>query len=155
MKKILVPTDGSNSSKAAYVKAFELAKLANAELVVFHVSFSPESYFGYHAFPPGVTLTDEQLTSFGQKVIDETIQGDTDGVTVTKLVEKGNPAERILKHVNTQGFDLIVMGTHGKGPFVGMLLGSVSQRVLVGAKCPVMVVKDPDVKMEPSVLYWT
>lgn len=109
--------------------------------------------FSYHTFPHGVTLTDEQLTAFGEKVINETMKDSPEG-KVTKLVEKGNPAERIIKFANAQGFDLVVMGTHGHGPFAGAVLGSISQRVLSGARCPVMVVKDPDIKPDVSVLYW-
>ena len=54
-KKILVPTDGSNASKAAFAKAVELAKVTDAEIVLFNVAFSPESYWG-KALASGIAI---------------------------------------------------------------------------------------------------
>lgn len=59
------------------------------------------------------------------------------------LLEKGNAVQKILEVAEARDCDLVVMGTHGHGTFVGALMGSTAQRVLRHAKCPVMVVRLP------------
>lgn len=143
-KKILVPTDGSESSRAAFSKAIELAKLSDAEICLFHVTFTPQAYWGNN-LAYGVSISEKELEQLGKNVIDETMKGiDAANVKVTPLIVSGSPAQKIVQEVQKQKTDLVVMGSHGHGPFAGAFLGSVSQRVLQKAKCPVMVVKDPE-----------
>lgn len=141
-KKILVTTDGSQSSKAAFAKAVELAKLTGAEIVLYHASFSPEGYWG-KALANGIALSNSDLSAVGASAIKETLKGSEIGdVKVTEVVETGKPAQKIVEYVNARDFDLVVIGSVGHGVFSGALLGSVSQKVLAGSKAPVMVVKD-------------
>lgn len=143
-KKILVPTDGSNSSKAAFKRAVELAKVTDAEVVLFHASFSPEGVWG-KAPSHGIALAVDQLSAAGAAVLKETLQeADTGSVKYSEVVEAGKPAQKIVDYINNNSIDLVVMGSVGHGAFSGALLGSVSQKVLAGSKAPVMVVKDPE-----------
>jgi nucleotide-binding universal stress UspA family protein len=59
------------------------------------------------------------------------------GISVARLVEEGDPAQQIVEYAHNQNFDLIVMPTHGYGPFRRFLLGSVTAKVLHDAGCPV------------------
>lgn len=142
-KKVLVPVDGSHAAKASFVKAVELAKLTNAELILLFVTPPQSFYLAQNSHPLTISMTHEQLVTFGLSVIDQTMGDLQVEVPVTKVVEAGNPSLHILKYIDQYAIDLVVMGTHGHGPFTGAILGSVSQKILTAAKCPVMVVKDP------------
>lgn len=60
------------------------------------------------------------------------------------IVSSGDPFLQIVRYATTKKIDLIVMGTHGSGPINSMLLGSVAQKVVRSAPCPVLAVRHPD-----------
>lgn len=144
-KKILVPTDGSSSSKAALAKAIDLAKTTGAEIVLYHSTIHPESYREKVLTYGGVPLCDKEIAAAGLGVMRETVKDmNTEAVKISKIAEVGKPAKKIIEYANAGGFDLIVIGSVGHGAFAGVLLGSVSQKVVGGSKVPVMVVKDDE-----------
>jgi nucleotide-binding universal stress UspA family protein len=63
------------------------------------------------------------------------------GVRASLLHEIGNPAEWIARHATQGQFDLIVMGSHGHGTFVNLVLGSVANKVLAACKTPVLIIR--------------
>ena len=140
MNKILVATDGSEHSRRALKTALELARKFNAEIELLYVMFDPVVYSigvgdSYVAAP-------EQVEREGELAIGATLQGsDISGVILKKKKLHGNPGNVIIQEVENEDFDLVVMGSHGYGVIVGSLLGSVSQKVLHGAKCSVLVVR--------------
>ena len=77
----------------------------------------------------------------GQKVLEEVCGLIPAGVTVKTLVKMGRPQERILETAEEMQADLIVMGSRGLGALKQMLMGSVSQYILVHAKSPVLVIR--------------
>jgi len=140
-KKILVPIDGSDSSNLAFSTALELAKLSNSEIILLNVTFTPQAYWGNN-LAYSVSISEEELNQLGNKIINETIQNsDLSNITVTPKVLSGNAAITILKEALLEKVDLIIMGSHGQGPIVGAVLGSVSQKVLQKSRCPVMITK--------------
>ncbi len=142
--RILVPTDGSESSKLAFFNANNIARLTNAEIILLHVTFTPQAYWGNN-LAYGVTISQEELEQLGTEIIEETMKSlETNNIKVTKKIVSGSPAQSIIRIANEEEVDLVIMGSHGHGPFSGAFLGSVSQRVLAKTTCPVMVVKDPD-----------
>lgn len=141
--RILVPTDGSESSRLAFSHAVNLAKMSGAEIFLLHVTFTPQTYWGNN-LAYGVTISAEELEELGRNVIAETIKNIDAESKITPLIIYGSPPQKIVKFVREENIDLIIMGSHGHGPFSGAFLGSVSQRVLAKATCPVMVVKDPN-----------
>jgi len=74
------------------------------------------------------------------------------GVTVTTEVSVGNPARTIAKIAAERGADLIVMGTRGRGGFAHLLLGSVAERVIRTAHCPVLTVREHSASGPAAVL---
>jgi nucleotide-binding universal stress UspA family protein len=156
-KKILVPVDDSDCAKLAYSKAVELANITKAELTLIHVYTTPAQYLrGDVMF--GFALDDEQMKNIGKNIIDDTRTKDKEGsIKISELIVSGNPAQMIVKEANHNNYDLVVMGSHGNGPFKGAILGSVSQRVLIGAECAVLIVKDPNKQVVDSntVVAWT
>lgn len=140
-KKILVPTDASDYSRRSLKTALELARTLQAEVEVFHVTYTPQAYWGY-TVSYGVTITQEDLDKNGQIALDATLAGmDTEGVKIRTVLSSGHPVNKIIEEVEKEDIDLIVMGSHGYGVVTGSVFGSVSQRVLVKANCPVMIMK--------------
>jgi nucleotide-binding universal stress UspA family protein len=72
----------------------------------------------------------------------------TQGLTSHRqLLVEGDPADEILRLADEMGADLIAMGSHGRTGVLRVLMGSVSRKVLDHAKCPVLIVRIPDVEM--------
>lgn len=139
-KKILVATDGSEHSRQAFKMAVELSKVLGSQIVLLHVVFTPEA-LGY-VLSGNTTVVQEQFDLNGEAVLDITTQGvDTEGIMIEKKAIPGHPVAGILEEIARANIDLVVIGSRGYGPIAGSLLGSVSQRILHDAACPVMVIK--------------
>jgi len=140
-KKILVSTDASEYSRRAMLAAVDIAAKYGAAIDLMYV-FKPASYFVTAELgSEHVIFTEQQIAAVGAKVIEETIKDiDTGQIPISKKVKSGYPATEILKE-SEKGIDLVIMGTRGHGPIGGALVGSVTQRILAEAKCPVLVVK--------------
>ena len=140
-KRILVPTDASEYSRRALKTALELARSIQAEVVLLHVSYTPQAYWGY-TISYGITVTQEQLDQNGELALDATLTGiDSEQVVINRRVESGHPVTIILEQIKKENIDLVIMGSHGYGAIAGSVLGSVSQRVLQRASCPVLIIK--------------
>ena len=140
-KRILVPTDASEYSRRALKTALELARAVHAEVVLLHVSYTPQAYWGY-TISYGITVTQEQLDQNGELALEATLTGmETEPIVITKRVESGHPVTIIVDQIKKENIDLVIMGSHGYGAIAGSVLGSVSQRVLQRASCPVLIIK--------------
>lgn len=139
VSKILVPVDFSERAFSAVRYARNLACHFHAELILLHV-LPPIPYaMGGFEFG-GVVMTDafaERLPEARQE-LDEFLSSELIGMKVTRLVLEGDPAQMIVEHAHGAGVDLIVIPTHGYGPFRRFLLGSVAAKVLHDADCPVL-----------------
>ena len=149
-RKILVPTDGSSFSQKAYQTAIEIGEASAAEIILLHVLYLPSSYWGYNdPFP--VILSQEEMDEGSENVLVSTVKDVTgQNVRVRRMKKEGYPAKVILEIAQKEEVDLIVMGSHGYGPLSGTVLGSVSQRVLYGAACPVLIVKQEGKAHKPN-----
>ncbi|UWG95817.1 universal stress protein [Dehalobacter sp. DCM] len=139
--RILVATDGSEYSREALKMAVELAKKFNSEIELLHVITEPIPYLGSDLSSFWHQLTDEQIKEIGNKVMEMTLWGvSPENIDIIKKIVTGYPAEEILNEIR-RDFDLVIMGTRGHGPLAGAVAGSVTQRVIADADCPVLVVK--------------
>ena len=139
-KRILVPTDGSESSRHALIGALELARKFNSEVELFHVTITQEAYYGYNE-GYNTHINPEQIEKNGELALEITLKGlDVGGVHFTKKHVSGNAASSILEEIRRE-FDLVVMGTRGLGTITGAIVGSVTQRVLANSPVPVLIVK--------------
>jgi nucleotide-binding universal stress UspA family protein len=140
LKKILVPTDASEYSRRALITALKLARKFNAEIELLFVMYDPIVYsFGV---ADSYVVPQEQIEQDGEQALETTLEGiDINGIALKKKKLRGNPANVILKEAEDENIDLIVMGSHGYGAIVGSMLGSVSQKVLHGAKCSVLIAR--------------
>ena len=140
-KKILVATDASEYSRRALKIALELARTFGGEVELLNVMYIREAYWGYNV-AYSILVSPEQIEEAGELVLKATLEGiDVGNVPLKKKVVQGYPSTMILEEVEREALDLVVMGSHGYGPVVGSVLGSVSQRVLHKAEVPVLIVK--------------
>ena len=116
-----------------------LARRFDAEIIMQHV-VSPLSY-PYGMLEPGhdVTARDlhAQVIQCAQRSLDRQLPPDFDGIAVTRVLLRGDPAGEIVEAARNRNVDLIVMATHGHGTLYRLLLGSVTAKVLHETQCPV------------------
>jgi nucleotide-binding universal stress UspA family protein len=139
IRNILVPTDFSEQSVAAFHLAAALARDHRAGITVLHVRETPVVPFAeFGAVPP---LDVPSQTVLLEKMAQFEPPDDTTGVEY--LLADGIPAEEIIRAANDRGCDLVVMGTHGRTGLGRLLLGSVAEEVMRKAPCPVLTLKHP------------
>jgi nucleotide-binding universal stress UspA family protein len=143
-KRLLVPIDFSPVSLEALATARALAKTTGASVHLFHsVDDVAWRYLGYPLEALGqvqAAVTD----SANEQLRELAIQEQREGLTVeSTIVVSTRPASAIVDFAREHAIDLIVMGTHGRGAMLRMMLGSVAEHVVRTAPCPVMVVRDP------------
>jgi nucleotide-binding universal stress UspA family protein len=144
VERILCPIDFSESSVLAYAYAESIAWHYKATLLVQHVIFSLTPYYPYHAFPDAYddvcrTLraeADQQLQEFAKT-------HNCHGVQIECTVQDGDVTDLILEVAGHRAVNLIVMGTHGLRGLDHLTLGSVTEKVLRKARCPVLAVRKP------------
>ncbi len=137
-EKILVAVDGSSASTRAVECARKLAKLTDATIILVHAYPKTPEYLG----EPNLSETIARHTENARNLIDPLAQSlQEDGIATITEILQGPPSEAILNVADTREVDLIVMGARGLGSLGSLLLGSVSQKVLSHATCPVMVVR--------------
>jgi len=140
IRRVLVPVDLSKSSVSALDWAISLAREVGAEIDLVHCyAISPlVSIYGAH-FPESYDAALRRAASGGLSDLAHRVAGQ--GVTVRECLVRGDPSESIVEQVRLLGADLIVMGTRGQGGLQHLLLGSVAERVIQTAPCPVVAVR--------------
>ena len=142
IETILVATDGSPASAAASDEAIDLAQRLGAHLLVINVVNIPEVTAASAMFPGTVIGAREEAESIARAVVDEARRS---GVIATYLTWEGQPGEAIVSAAESEGADLIVVGTHGRSVIGRLLLGSVSEYVVRHSRVPVLVVRPQEV----------
>lgn len=149
LKRILFATDFSECAGPARTMACELARRFEAELHLLHVVQDlavqvPEFGMGL-SFPGFVDHTGPQRQQrrdeVFQKLEDEAGQNPQDGYTVVTAVRFGAPFVEIIRYARESNIDLIVLGSHGRTGLAHVLMGSVAERVVRKAHCPVLTVR--------------
>lgn len=136
---ILHPTDFSPHSRYAFELACSLARDHGARLMVLHVVYRPIAvYAGVMTAPLPPPLLDERKAA--QEQLDQ-IRPTDSSLPIESRLEEGDPATWILEVAKERNCDLIVMGTHGRTGLTRLLMGSVAEKVLRSALCPVITVK--------------
>jgi nucleotide-binding universal stress UspA family protein len=144
LKKILVPTDFSVGSEVALRYARELATAFQAQLHILHVLEDPIPYTSVEAFAVPVQFYQDLEKSVRQRMEQVLDAEDRQKFDAQLTTEQGSPFVQIIKYAKANEMDLIVMGTHGRGPIAHMLLGSVAEKVVRKAPCPVLTVRHPE-----------
>lgn len=145
LKRILVATDFSDASEAAVRYGRALAEAFGAALDVLHVMedpfiFAPTSE-GY--LPPPHYF--DELEKAARDRLEQVIPpADRPKLKAKLAIKKGSPFVEIVRYAKDADIDLVVMGTHGRGPIAHMLMGSVAEKVVRKAPCPVLTVRHPE-----------
>ena len=139
ISKILAPTDFSELSQAGVRYALELAKVVGAEVTVYHAVSQGELMQYYNKLPVRSFMHPEDTYQKAMSRFMKTHFADlTADVKVHQQVEMGAAEENVVKLAEEQGMDLIVISTHGRTGLSHMLVGSVTEKVVRLARCPVL-----------------
>jgi nucleotide-binding universal stress UspA family protein len=142
IRRILCPVDLSEHSRRALDHAVAIARWYGSRIIAIHVvSPAPVSAYG-----PGPVVLEPAMMNAAdrdqlQASLDAFVQAESaHGVTIDTAIREGNTAAEILAQAADLPADLIVIGTHGRSGFERLLLGSVAEKVLRKAGCPVLTV---------------
>jgi nucleotide-binding universal stress UspA family protein len=141
-RHILCATDFSDTAEAAWEAACELARVHQADLVLLHVFADLPPYSYAEAPAPAVSRVWEEQRAWVEQTLEEraaAVEGR--GLTVRAVLKTGAPATVIADTAAAEHADLIVIGTHGRTGLNRLLIGSVAERVVRIAPCPVLTVK--------------
>ena len=159
MRHILVPTDFSEAARAALEYAIELCQERHGRITLLHVSDTEkvtETLIGLDAigylssalespstasgYAPSFNV--DELKEVTRKRLEECIDATwRERVPIETAIEEGRPSLKIVEYARDQDIDMIVMGTHGRGPVAHFFLGSVAENVVRSADCPVVTIR--------------
>jgi nucleotide-binding universal stress UspA family protein len=138
LAKILLPVDFSGRCTGAVRYAEVLAARFGSEITLLHVL--PPPHYEFSALEVGGSVLNELFAARSAQVrkdLESYLADELRGMTVKRVVLDGDPARKIVAYAHDEGFPLIIMPTHGYGPFRRFILGSVTAKVLHDADCPI------------------
>ncbi len=135
---LLVPFDGSESSKKALTRACELSKVDGAEVSVLYVIPRYEEmmdFFKTESVKKSLFQEAEKIVEGAKKLASAL------GVEIKAVVQEGHAGDKIVEIADTMKHDLIVVGTHGWSGVDKAIMGSTAERVIAYATCPILIAK--------------
>ncbi|MBI3129059.1 MAG: universal stress protein [Candidatus Tectomicrobia bacterium] len=136
-RKILVPVDFSDFSKDALEAAEGIAEARGAAITLLHVMVEPQASVPYEVYIDWQKVKGE-IQADAEKLLSQMASGGGPAGKAEKRLEWGEPAAKIAQIAQEGSFDLIVMATHGRTGLSRLFLGSVAERVIRHAPCPVL-----------------
>jgi nucleotide-binding universal stress UspA family protein len=147
LKRILVATDFGEAAGVALDYGRELARTFGASLDVLHVCDNVIARgLGVDGFTVDYTTLQREVEAAARKQLDALLDEEDRTMLHAKpmLVTSSTPASAIVEYAQQSNADLILMGTHGRGAVAHFLMGSVAERVVRVAPCPVLTVRHPE-----------
>jgi nucleotide-binding universal stress UspA family protein len=143
LSRILVPTDFSTASDEALAYGKMLVDRLEASLLVLHVIEQPEiaGTWGAESYIAELPRIREAATRAAEDRLKQIVTGAQGALQVSTEIVDGRAARTIVEVARQRHVDLIVMGTHGRSGVAHLLLGSVTEKVLRTAPCPVLAVR--------------
>lgn len=138
LAKILLPVDFSGRCHGAARYAEVLAAHFGSEITVLHVL--PPPHYEFSALEVGGSVLNELFANRAahvRKELDSYLAEELRNLAVKRVLLEGDPARKIVEYAHSERMNLIIMPTHGYGPFRRFILGSVAAKVLHDADCPV------------------
>ncbi|OWP85083.1 universal stress protein UspA [Flavobacterium davisii] len=144
MKRILVPTDFSQHAEYALKVAAQFARKHNAEIYLIHLLELPgqgnDTVTHGHDIPE-IVFFKNAITNRMDDLMDEEY---LDGIETSKIIQIDQPFEGIMKTIQNNTFDLIIMGSHGANGIKEMFVGSNTEKIVRNSSIPVLVIKEDD-----------
>jgi nucleotide-binding universal stress UspA family protein len=145
-KKILLPTDGSKNSERAGEYAISHADITGDEIIVLHVIDT--DYLNSIPQPDVRTDLDKELRADGKRAVEtfksqleeSQCNGKCQNIEFKVIVKEGKPADIILKTIEEEGIDQVIIGKSGKQGLERFLLGKTTDKIVKAAKVPVNVI---------------
>lgn len=143
MRRVMMASDFSPASRAAFARAVELARANRATLLLMHAVTLPPPTLGGEYIPPQTwERIDAAARAAAQKQLAALVaKARRAGVRAVGLIMTGSPHEVIVRAARARRADVLVLGTHGRTGLPRLFLGSVASRVLATAPCPVLTVR--------------
>lgn len=140
LRTILHPTDFSAPSRQAFAVACSLARHHNAKIIVMHVLERPVMvYTGVMMAPPPPPPSEEERQAAREQLLK--IAAADPKIALEHRQVEGDPAAAILEVAQNEQCDMIVMGTHGRTGLERLIMGSVAEKVMRNARCPVLTMR--------------
>lgn len=140
-KKILFPVDLSDVSAEIIPFVTTMAKTFQSDLHLLFVARIFKYYDTIYVPPVSIVEFEEKVVEGSKRRLDEFVEEHLKDCCVSAAeVIAGDPAEEIVKYVDTEGIDLVIMGTHGRKGLDRILFGSVASHVVTRSSAPVMTV---------------
>jgi nucleotide-binding universal stress UspA family protein len=140
INKIIVPTDGSDPSMRAADYAVKLAKCFHSEIIAIYVIdrlILEEVSKGHER-----NILEEEIRNKAQRCLNYIVSSvEKEGLKATSLLVEGQPHDQIIHYAESLKADMIVMGSRGRRGMERILIGSVAERVIEYAPCPVLVLR--------------
>jgi nucleotide-binding universal stress UspA family protein len=142
LRKVLVPTDFSESARHALTYGISFAREYEAELSVVHVVENLTVGYASDLFPVPMAEVFQEISGYARTELAKLgEEARAKNVTVAEVVVQGKPSAEIMRFARETEVDMIVLGTHGKGMLDQALFGSTTERVVRRAPCPVLTVR--------------
>jgi len=144
ISKVLVATDFGPASESALNYGREFARTYGAELHVLHVIENPMLWAGAEAIAVDFMAVQKDMEAGAHTALNNVVTAeDRKQLRAVTVLRSGPPALEIVGYAGDAGVDMIVMGTHGRGVVGHVFMGSVAERVVRDAGCPVLTVRHP------------
>ena len=147
LKHILVATDFSEAAATALAYGRELSRRYDATLHVLHVVDDVGARLAAAStLPYDTSRMQEDLNGIERRQLEDALTDEDRRELRLKVVQlvSSSPSHEIVDYAAKAGIDLLILGTHGRGPIAHTFLGSVAERVVRHAPCPVLTVKHPE-----------
>lgn len=142
LKKVLVPTDFSESARHALTYGTSFAREYEAELTLLHVVENLTVGYASDLFPVPMQEVFQEISGYAKTELAKLgALARERKVSVVEQVVQGKPSAEIIRYARETEVDMIVLGTHGKGMLDQALFGSTTERVVRRGPCPVLTVR--------------
>lgn len=145
LKRILVPTDFSESAHHALRYAVSLAQEFHSEIGLLHVVEDVAVGYASDLFPVPMAEVFHEISAIAKKELAALVaEVRSHGIEAREHVVQGKPSTEIVRIAREDAVDMIIMGTHGRGVLDHALFGSTTERVVRKAPCPVLTCRLPE-----------
>jgi nucleotide-binding universal stress UspA family protein len=143
-RRIVAPTDFSDCAEEAWDITQRTAQLLGSEVLLIHVFVQPPVYGDVSVGDAAWQVVLEAERWVTDEIERWADQARKQNITVRTVIRRGSPSTEIVGLVAEEHGELVIMGTHGRGGMSRVLLGSVADRVIRTAPCPVLTVRKPE-----------